>query len=160
MKLLDLVHPKAILAELPSRDRNGVIRELVQALADAGQIDAGLVEGIARSIVARERKGGTTGIGKGVAVPHAKVDGVARVMSAVGRSSAGVDFASLDGAPVYCVLLILSPENQPELHLQAMELVFRHVQHERFRRFLRQSSTPEAIYDLLREADERLLTAP
>ncbi len=159
MKLLDLVQPSSIIAELESSDRNGVIRELVQVLAQAKLIDHGSAEGVVRSIVARERTRGTTGFGKGVAIPHAKVAGLSRIVGAVGRSGSGVDFGSLDGQPVYSVFLILSPEDQPEEHLRAMDLVFRHLLQEKFRKFLRQSDAPEKIYDLLREADEKGLVA-
>lgn len=157
MKLLDLVQPNSIIAELRSRDRNGVIRELVQILADAKAIEPDQVDPIAKSIIARERSRGTTGFGKGVAAPHAKVDGLKKSALAVGRSSAGVDFEALDGAPVHSVFLLLSPTDQAEAHLRAMDLVFRHLQQERFRKFLLQSDKPEKIYDLLKEADEKLL---
>lgn len=159
MKLLDLVHPKAIVAELKSAERTGAIRELVEVLAEAKLIDNGATESIIKSIVSRERTRGTTGFGKGVAAPHAKIEGLPRVVAAVGRSTQGIDFASLDGEPVYGVFLILSPGNEPEQHLRAMDLVFRHLQQERFRKFLRQSDTAERIYDLLKEVDEKALTA-
>ena len=71
----------------------------------------------------------------------------------------GIDFSSLDGRPVYAIFLIASPAEQPEEHLRAMDLVFRHLQQEKFRRFLRQSDEPEKIYDLLKEADEKMLVA-
>lgn len=155
MKLQDLVDRQAIIAELAAADRNAAIRELVQCLADAGQIDRESVEKTSRSIIARERSRGTTGFGKGVAVPHAKIDGQARVVAAVGRSVDGLDFASLDGDPVFGIFLIVSPADAAEAHLQAMDLVFRQLQDERFRKFLRQSTTAEDIYELLAEADER-----
>ncbi len=155
MKLLDLIDRKSIVAELSSTDRNGVIRELVEVLAKAELIDESLVEGIVRSIVTRERTRGTTGFGKGVAVPHVKVDGLPRIVAAVGRSAGGVDFGSLDGQPVYSVFLIVSPSEQPEEHLRAMDLIFRHLQQEQFRRFLRQADDTEKIFDLLNEADEK-----
>jgi len=157
MKLLDLVHPKAIISDLESRERNGVIRELVRVLAEAKLIDSAAAEGIIKSIITRERTRGTTGFGKGVAAPHAKIDGLPRVVAAVGRSTHGIDFASLDGEPVYGVFLILSPTDEPEEHLRAMDLVFRHLQQERFRKFLRQSDDAERIYDLLKEVDEKAL---
>jgi PTS system nitrogen regulatory IIA component len=159
MKLLDLVRPNCIVAELASTDRNGVIRELVQVLGDAKLLQASAVDGIVRSIVTRERTRGTTGFGKGVAVPHAKVEGLGEIVAAIGRSSAGVDFASLDGQPVHIVFLIVSPVDQPDEHLRAMDLIFRHLQQERFRKFLRQLDTAERICDLLKEADEKTLVA-
>jgi mannitol/fructose-specific phosphotransferase system IIA component (Ntr-type) len=72
----------------------------------------------------------------------------------IGRSSRGIDFAALDRAPVYTVVMLLSPANEPDAHLAAMEKVFRHLQRENFRRFLRQAETRESIVELIREADE------
>jgi mannitol/fructose-specific phosphotransferase system IIA component (Ntr-type) len=155
MKLLDLIDRNSIIAELPTTDRNGVIRDLVEVLAGAKLIEEAAVEGIVRSIITRERTRGTTGFGKGVAVPHVKVEGLPRIVAAVGRSSKGIDFGSLDGQPVYSVFLIVSPAEQPEEHLRAMDLIFRHLQQEQFRKFMRQSDTVEKIYDLLNEADEK-----
>lgn len=159
MKLTDLVHPDSIIAELQGRERNGVIRELVELLAQGDLIDQGVVEPVIKSIITRERTRGTTGFGKGVAVPHAKIGGLSRVVAAVGCSSRGIDFSSLDGEPVYAVFLIASPDDQPEEHLRAMDLVFRHLQQERFRKFLRQTDEPQKIYELLKEADEQSLVA-
>jgi PTS system nitrogen regulatory IIA component len=159
MKLLELIQPQSIIAELRANDRNGAIRELVQCLADSGLLDPRAVDSTVKSIITRERTRGTTGFGKGVAVPHAKIEGLERVVAAVGRSSRGIDFSSLDGEPVYAIFLIASPTEQPEQHLRAMDLVFRHLQQEKFRRFLRQSDEPEKIYDLLKEADEKMLVA-
>ncbi len=157
MKLHELVCAEAIVPELESRERNGVIRELVRVLADSGAIPTSAVDGVIKSIIARERTRGTTGFGKGVAAPHAKVTGLKRAVAAIGRSTAGIDFAALDGGPVFGVFLILSPEDDPQQHLKAMELVFRHLQQERFRRFLQQSDTVEKIVDLLKEVDEAAL---
>jgi mannitol/fructose-specific phosphotransferase system IIA component (Ntr-type) len=157
MKLGDLVHPDAIIAELKSTDRSGVVRDLVRLLGDAKLIDQKGVDSVVKSIIARERTRGTTGFGKGVAAPHAKVEGLPRAVAAIGRSSCGIDFASLDGEPVYVVFLILSPADRPEEHLRAMDLVFRHLQQEKFRRFLRQSDNADKIYELLKEADEKQL---
>lgn len=157
MKLLDLVHPKAIVPNLVSRERNGAIRELVEVLAEAGGLPTESVESVIKSIIARERTRGTTGFGKGMAAPHAKIDGLSSVIASVGRSAAGIDFSSLDGAPVHGVFLIVSPADQPEEHLRAMDLVFRNLQQEKFRKFLRQAETAEAILDLLKEADDKAL---
>jgi PTS system fructose-specific IIA component/PTS system nitrogen regulatory IIA component len=159
MKLVDLIDRRCIIPELESAERNGVIRELVQSVADAAFIDADAVETVVKSIVDRERRRGTTGFGKGVAAPHAKIDGLDRVVASLGRSSRGIDFAALDGARVHTVFLILSPADRPEEHLRAMDQVFRHLQQERFRKFLRQSDSVDALFDLLKEADENALAS-
>jgi mannitol/fructose-specific phosphotransferase system IIA component (Ntr-type) len=152
MKMKDFVVPEAIIPNLAATDRNGAIRELVGALVAAGAIAAGDGEAIARAIQQRENQG-STGFGKGVAVPHVKHPKVPRMMAAIGRSAGGIDFAALDRAPVYSVVLLVSPPEQPDLHLQAMESIFRHLSRDNFRRFLRQAETKEAILDLIEEAD-------
>ena len=153
MKLSDLIHEESVIAELQATDRNGVIRELVQSLADHRAISPAHADTIARAAIARERQG-STGFGKGVAVPHVKHECVKTMTATIGRSSRGVDFAALDRAPVYAVVLLLSPSNAPEDHLAAMEKIFRYLQREKFRRFLRQADTHDAIVDLIKEADE------
>ena len=156
MKLLDLVSLESIVADLKANDRNGCIRELVECLSAGGKLASSSVDAVVKSIVTRERSRGTTGFGKGVAAPHAKVSGISTPMAAVGRSSRGVDFSSLDGAPVFGVILLLSPDAEGEQHLRAMDLVFRILQQERFRKFLKQADTVDKIFELLQEADERL----
>ncbi len=143
-----------MVPELDATDRNGVIRELIQSLAEHGAIERDDVETIARATIARENQG-STGFGKGVAVPHARHQRIDKMVATIGRSSHGVDFAALDRAPVYTVVMLLSPESAPEDHLAAMERIFRYLQRENFRRFLRQAETREAIVDLIAEADEQ-----
>jgi mannitol/fructose-specific phosphotransferase system IIA component (Ntr-type) len=153
MKLKDFVIREAIVPNLSASDRNGAIREIVQALAVGGALPPDDAEAIAKAVIQRENQG-STGFGKGVAVPHVKHDSVPRIMAAVGRSVAGIDFAALDRAPVYTVFVLLSPPNSPEVHLQAMENIFRHLQRDNFRRFLRQAETSDAVWDLIEEADQ------
>ena len=153
MKLKEFIVPEAIVAELQASDRDGVIRELVTSLASAGAVAPDAVDDVVAALVKREQNG-STGFGKGVAVPHVKHPKVQRMAGTIGRSAGGVDFAALDHQPVYSVVLLLSPENQPQQHLQAMNIVFSNLQKDMFRRFLRQSATREAIVDLLDEADQ------
>lgn len=153
MKLREFIVSEAITPDLQATDRDGAIRELVAALATAGAVPRDAVEDIVAAVVKREQNG-STGFGKGVAVPHVKHAKVKAMAGAIGRSTGGIDFAALDHQPVYTVFLLLSPENQPQQHLQAMNIVFSNLQKDMFRRFLRQSTTREAIVDLLDEADQ------
>ena len=153
MNLMSFMVPEAFVPDLKSVDRDGAIRELVTALADAGKFDAKLLEEIISLVIERERQG-STGIGKGIAVPHIKHAGVSEIVGTVGCSKGGVDFASLDKAPVYSIMLILSPPNNPDRHLEVMETLFAHLQRDMFRKFLRQAEKNEDIVLLLTEADE------
>jgi PTS system nitrogen regulatory IIA component len=152
MDFKDFVCFEAIIPELQSKDRDGVINELVGALDKAGRLGRGNGDKIAKSVIKRENEA-STGMGKGIAVPHVKYKAVKEVVAAVGQSSKGVDFSALDKQPVYSVILLVSPADDPDKHLQAMEKIFRHLQQEKFRKFLRQSQTAAQIEDLLKEAD-------
>ena len=153
MNLSDFMIPEAIIPELKAEDRDGVLRELVVALSDAGKFDGSKVDEIVEQLMAREDQG-STGIGKGIAVPHIKYEAVRQIVGTIGCSKQGIDFSSLDNAPVYSVLLLLSPPDQPDQHLEAMENLFAHLQQDMFRKFLRQAETTEAVVELLLEADE------
>jgi mannitol/fructose-specific phosphotransferase system IIA component (Ntr-type) len=153
MKLRDFVCLEATITELKASDRDGVIEELVTSLDKAGKLGKGKSRDIIREVIKRENEA-STGLGKGVAVPHVKHKAVKQVVAAIGQSSAGIDFFALDKQPVYSVILLISPLDDPDKHLQAMENVFKHLQQERFRKFLRQCRSVEQIEDLLIEADE------
>jgi mannitol/fructose-specific phosphotransferase system IIA component (Ntr-type) len=154
MKFADFVCFEATIPELKARSRNEAIRELVRAIVSVGSLKKKDCDNIIRAVIDRENEA-STGLGKGVAVPHVKHPAVKQPICAVGRSSLGIDFTSLDKQLVYSVLLLLSPVNEPERHLEAMEKIFRHLQQDNFRKFLRQSESAEQINELLMEADEK-----
>ena len=152
MKLKEFIVSSAIIADLKATDRDQAIRELVEAVSAAGALPASDVDEIVASVIKREQNG-STGFGRGVAVPHVKHARIKRMVATIGRSAGGIDFAALDHQPVYSIVLLLSPENQPQQHLQAMNIVFTNLQKDMFRRFLKQADTPEKISELLDEAD-------
>jgi PTS system nitrogen regulatory IIA component len=152
MKLREFIVTDAIVPVLQATDRDGVIKELVSSLVTAGALEADAVDLLVAELIKREERG-STGFGRGVAVPHAKHAKVKKMVGTIGRSNEGIDFSALDHQPVYSIVLLLSPENQPQHHLQAMNIVFSSLQKDNFRRFLRQSDSREAIVDLLDEAD-------
>jgi len=153
MKLMDIFAAEAIVPQLTATTRDEAIEELVTALADSGSIPRRSVGDIVKAILSRENQA-TTGIGKGVALPHAKLAKIKKPVGAIGRSSEGVDFKALDSKPVHSIILMVSSTDDPDTHLAAMEAIFKHVQRDMFRKFLRQSETADAVIDLLQEADE------
>jgi PTS system nitrogen regulatory IIA component len=153
MKLTEFIVSEAIIPTLASTDRDGALRELVSSLAEAGALPKQAIDEVVAALVKREQNG-STGFGKGVAVPHVKHPKVKKMAGTIGRSEGGIDFAALDHQPVYSVVLLLSPDNQPQQHLQAMNIIFSNLQKDMFRRFLRQSTTRPAIQELLEEADQ------
>jgi len=153
MKLSDIIVGDAIVPKLKATTRDDAIVELVESLAEAGAVSKQRTKEIIKAILAREAQA-TTGIGKGVALPHAKLKGIKKPIATIGCSAEGIDFASLDSKCVYSVILLLSSPDNPDEHLQAMETIFKHVQRDIFRKFLRQSETRQAVLDLIHEADE------
>jgi len=153
---MQLVAQGAIVPRLKSAQRDEVITELVDALIASGAANAKLREELVKSVMERERRG-STGFGRGVAVPHVKHKSVKAMTAAIGLSDKGVEFNALDKQPVYSVFLLLSPEDRPEEHLQAMEVIFKNLSKDTFRRFLRQAGTIDEIRTLLEEADNQLL---
>jgi mannitol/fructose-specific phosphotransferase system IIA component (Ntr-type) len=151
MRMSDFVVRDAIIPELTATSKEGVIREMVQSLRAADQFRAD-VDDIIRAILKRELLG-STGIGRGVAIPHTKHNGVDRLIGTVAVSRPGVAFESLDGEPVHVFVLLISPQDRPGDHLRALENVSRCLRDDNFVRSLRQATTREDISRLLDQCD-------
>ena len=156
MRLIDFIAVNALVPQLKSSKRDDAIEELVDSLIAAGLVQGKLKGEIIKKILEREDRG-STGFGKGVAVPHVKLKGIDRMVATIGVSGRGVDFKALDKAPVFSIFLLVSPADRPDDHLHAMENIFRNLQKDMFRKFLRQAESVEDILELLREADAQLL---
>ena len=154
MKLQEIVIREAILPTLAATDRDEAIAEIVDALVSTGAVSPELRDEFIKAIIKREKRG-STGFGHGVAVPHVKHPAINKMVVAIGISAAGVEFNALDRQPVYSIFLLLSPEDKPEDHLDAMEAIFGNLSQETFRRFLRQDKDVEDVVTLLEEADTK-----
>ncbi len=152
MRMTDFVVRDAIIPQLAAGSKEGVIREMVESLRGAGQFRGADLEDVIRAILKRELLG-STGIGRGVAIPHTKHNGVERLVGTVAVSSTGVPFESLDGEPVYVFVLLISPQDLPGDHLRALENVSRCLRDDNFVRALRQAKTKEEIWELLCRAE-------
>lgn len=158
MKLQDFIAQDALLANLESTERDEVVAEMIDALVAAGAAPKTARDALIEQVIERE-KHGSTGFGKGVAVPHVKHEKIRKMTAAIGVSQQGIDFNALDKQPVYSVVMLLSPKDKPDEHLQAMESIFTHLQKDQFRRFLRQATTRQEIAELVEEADAQKLTS-
>jgi mannitol/fructose-specific phosphotransferase system IIA component (Ntr-type) len=152
MKFADFVSRKAVRAELIADDKEGLIREMTRSLLEAGELAEEESESIVKAILKREELG-STGIGRGVAVPHTKHPSVDKLIGTVGVSPEGVDFNSLDGEKVNLFFLLISPPDRPGDHLRALENISRQLRDDTFCKFLKQSKTVEDMHQLLDEAD-------
>ena len=154
MKLTDIVITEAVLTDLAATSRDDSIAELVDALVTASALSPELKDEFVKAIIKREKRG-STGFGHGVAVPHVKHTAISRMAVAIGISRSGIDFNALDKQPVYSIFLLLSPEDKPEDHLDAMEAIFGNLSQDTFRRFLRQAQSTDDVIGLLEEADAK-----
>ncbi len=152
MKFSDFVKTQSIKTEIAADDKEGVIRELVTGLVENGQLDGGEYENIVQAILEREKLG-STGIGRGIAVPHTKHPSVQDIVGTVGVSSEGVAFESLDGEKVQLFFMLISPLDRRNDHLKALENISKQLQDDTFCRFLKQSKTAEDVQQILEEAD-------
>jgi PTS system nitrogen regulatory IIA component len=152
MRMSDFVVREAIVPELPATNKEGVIRAMVESLRAAGQFRGADLEDIIRAILKREFLG-STGIGRGVAIPHTKHNSVERLVGTVAISHKGVAFDSLDGEPVHVFVLLISPQDRPGDHLRALENVSRSLRDDNFVRALRGANTREEIIALLDRAE-------
>jgi len=152
MKFVDFVSRDAIRTSIDVDSKDQVIRAMATALLESGKVSEDQHESIIEAILKREELG-STGIGRGVAVPHTKHPSVSELVGTVAVSEEGVDFDSLDGEKVHLLFLLVSPPDRPGDHLRALENISRQLRDETFCRFLKQSKTPDEVWQLLEEAD-------
>lgn len=152
MKFSEFISKDAIRTNLEATDKESVIREMTASLQAAHSINDDQLESVVDAILKREELG-STGIGRGVAVPHTKHPTVDKLCGAVGVSTEGVEFDSLDGEKVHLLFLLVSPPDRPGDHLRALENISRQLRNDTFCRFLKQSESADDVWTLLEEAD-------
>jgi mannitol/fructose-specific phosphotransferase system IIA component (Ntr-type) len=153
MRMCDFVVRESISADLAANTKEAVIREMVDNLRKAGYFKGNESEDVVKEIMRRELLG-STGIGRGVAIPHTKHGSVDRLIGSVAVSRSGVGFESLDGEPVYVFIMLVSPKDRPGDHLRALENVSRNLRDDSFVRSLRQAGSREAVWALLEEQEQ------
>jgi PTS system nitrogen regulatory IIA component len=153
VKIVDFLPPELVFPELRATSKEGVLQELARGLAAAHpEIEpARLVE-----VLLEREKLGSTAIGDGIAIPHGKLAGLQSVLGVFGRHPGGVDFHSLDGAPTKLFFLLVAPEDSAGMHLKALARVSRLLKDAAFRSRLVAADTRDALYQLIREEDEKL----
>jgi len=146
LELSEFVSPQLTKAELSSTQKLDVIKELVELLDKEGYLtDA---DAFLKAVLERE-KAGSTGIGKGIAIPHSRTAAVREVVIAVGRSTAGIEFEALDGKPVHLVFLIAAPAESGGLYLKALARLSRLLRYQEFRKKLMEAKDVQGILDVI-----------
>lgn len=149
MRLLDLISPERVIW-LRSEGKEEALKELVEVLARAKQV--GDKDELMKAIMERESIM-STGIGLGIAVPHAKISSVTDFVIAIGISKKGIDFNSLDDKPVHIIVMIAGP-NKQEVYLRILAKVVLMLKSEEVRRRILEASSPEEVIRVIGERDE------
>ncbi len=150
MKILEVLNKEAILEDLKSKDKKGILEELVAPVAKVADVSE---EGLVRVLLDRERLG-STGIGGGVGIPHGKLKNLENIVLGFGLSRKGVDFDSMDGKPTHVFFLLVTPENSTGLHLKMLARISRLLKNESFKERLINAAGQDDIFNIIQAEDE------
>ena len=150
MKLLQLIVPDRVYTGLEAESREDALRQLAERLAPAAESTP---EVILESLLEREHLGSTS-VGDGFAIPHCKCPGLKEIVVAVGRLKSGVDFGGSGGEPVRFLFVVLSPPDQPAVHLQVLSQIARVLKRKEVRRKLLDAADAHQIIEIIRTAAE------
>jgi len=141
---------KGILTDLAGSTKAEVLEELVKGAVATGVLPKGRKAQVLEALLEREERG-TTGLGRGIAMPHAKIAGLRAHTGLIARSAEGVDFRSIDGERVHVLIMLVSPLARVEEHLELLRWVSRVARDPDVPRFIRQARTAAEIAEVLRE---------
>ncbi len=150
MRIIDVLQKEAVLDDLQSRDKKGILEELVTPVATIAGVNS---EALVKVLMERERLG-STGIGGGIGIPHGKLKNLDTLVLGFGLSRNGVNFESMDGRPTYIFFLLVTPENSTGLHLKVLARVSQMLKSETFKQKLMGAANAEEIYGIIKEEDE------
>lgn len=146
MELREILEPECVLVPLKAKDKDDAIEQLIQLLDDQGKLDD--VAKARQAVFERERIR-STGIGRGLAVPHGKCPAVKDVVLAAGKLDNPINFGSVDNEPVILVALLISPTDKTGPHIQALARVCNVVQNDALREKLWNAKSPQELYETL-----------
>ena len=152
MTLSELLVPEGVVLDPPVRSKEEAIQTAVKALADAGVVAH--KQQVVRALLDRERIM-STGIGSGIAIPHAQSSAVKRLAVSIMRMSDGIDFDALDGKPVRLVLTIVGPEERGGF-IRILARVSRLLQNGGFQKKLLKAASPEDVVGVISQEEGRL----
>ena len=150
MRLLELFHPDRLRVPLLAQEKDGVIRELIASFP----VSDVTKQRLRAWVWARERHH-STGIGGGIAVPHARGDIGTPLLCALGISREGIDYQALDGKPVHLIVLIAVRKEDIQPHIEALARISRHLRHPELCAALRGAADAAAALELLRAEETR-----
>ncbi|MGQ9465004.1 MAG: PTS sugar transporter subunit IIA [bacterium] len=151
LKISNFLKPEAVIMEMNAMDKLSAIKELVEFMV--GKSIARDREQLFEALAKRENLE-STGIGDGIAIPHARTNAVDDLVLVFARSSAGIDFSSIDGKPSHIIFLIASPENKKSEYIIALAKLSRLLRKMSVRDQLRNADNPQKVIDIIKENEE------
>ena len=152
MKLSDLFIAQNVVTDLPAAGKTELLESIMRDLDAKGQI--GDVARVIEDVIERERVM-STGIGNGVAIPHAYTDGVEKLVAGFYRIGDGVDFESLDDQPVDLFFIILGPKESRRDHIKVLAKISRLLNHDDFREELRSAADADAVMGVFKRFGDK-----
>ncbi|PID78296.1 MAG: PTS fructose transporter subunit IIA [Deltaproteobacteria bacterium] len=149
MKLYNYIKPDFINLDIKAKDKKGVIEELAAPLSEYAGIER---DELVKTLLERERLG-STGIGKGIAIPHGKVKNLKELMIGFGLSPDGVNFDSIDNKPVFIFFVIITPDNSTGDHLRVLAKISRLLRENEIREEIIRVSDKEEVLKLIEDND-------
>ena len=154
MKLSDFLSPERVLAHIESNNKKDALKEIAEFVANVEKDESLTSKHLLNAIMDREELG-STGIGDGVAIPHAKIHGLKNLCACFARSQTGVNFDSIDSEPVRLIFMLLVPENSAGMHLKALARISRVLKEPGFREQLIHANDSQALYDAFIQQDNQ-----
>ncbi len=154
MKLVELLSRPMVIMDLKAKDKKSAIREVVQVLVSQGAVTEDEGKKVERQVAKREGQG-STGIGKGLAIPHAKgCPQIAGIRGVFGRSVAGLPFEAVDGGLVHLVFLVVSAPDCVDQHPLIMRKIASLHRDEKTLKFLSVTESVDSVLDIFKEIDD------
>lgn len=154
LRISEFLTEEMILPNLTATNKEGVLREMAHHLCTLAPGLGEAEDRVVRALLDRERLG-STGVGEGVAIPHAKVPGLTKLTAAFGRSLGGISFEAIDQQPVTLVVVLLVPENSAGVHLKALARISRLLKNPAFRDGLQRATGQAPLFKAFLEEDAR-----
>jgi fructose-specific phosphotransferase system IIA component len=150
MRLTDYLKVQHIKVPLQATNKTDAIRELVEVLSSAGQLNDS--KKVLDAVLEREAAR-TTGIGYGLAIPHGKTPGTNGLCMAIGKPALPIDYAAMDGKPVSIIWMLASPPDKTGLHLSMLARVSRMMMADKFRADLNRATDPQSIFNFIEQQE-------
>ncbi|ETR68506.1 MAG: PTS system, nitrogen regulatory IIA component [Candidatus Magnetoglobus multicellularis str. Araruama] len=152
MRIVDVLDKKAIIPDLKSTDKKGVLQELSRPISELINVTQ---EDLMDVLIERERLG-STGIGNGIGIPHGKMKNLDKLALSLGISRQGIDFESIDGRPTHLFFLLITPEKSTGIHLKLLAHISRILRNEMFKQKLMKAHTADELYRIIDDLDDIL----